>query len=105
MTVPHVKLSQVGIKALKEPDFFKKLVATRENPDATQAVLAEYDMTLSPEDSEKLRRALHEPAIVKFDLSKFLNTVHERGLHERGLFSDGVDWTGFCTDWFDPQVK
>jgi hypothetical protein len=96
MTVPQVKLSYVGMRALKEPDFFKRLVAARDKPESIQAVLAEHDMTLSTEDLEKLRRALGEPANVTFDLSKFLKEVHDRG-----LFSDGVDWTIFCTDWFD----
>jgi hypothetical protein len=96
MTVPQVKLHQVGFKALHDEAFFKALVEKRDSP---EQVLEPLGWTLSPDDSDKLKRSLREPANITFDLSKFLNTVHEKG------FSDGVDWTDFCTDWFNPRPR
>lgn len=94
--MPPVKLSDVGRKALQDRRFFERLVSTRDRDiGASQAVLAEYDMSLTSEDAEKLSRALREPATVTFDLARFLTTIHERG-----VAFDGVDWTDFCTDWF-----
>jgi len=93
MTVTQVKLPQVGKKALDDADFFKKLV---EHRDAPEGVLEEYNMTLSPDDAAKLKRALREPATVTFDLTRFVTSIHHGGVH-----FDGVDWTDFCTDWFN----
>ena len=87
--MPQVKLHQVGYKALREQAFFKELLEKRDNP---EQVLEPLGWTLSPDDLAKLKRSLREPATVTFDVSKFLQSVHESG--------DG-DWTLFCGDWFD----
>jgi hypothetical protein len=96
MTVPQVKLSDVGKKALQDRQFFEKLVRTRDRDiGESQAVLAQYDMSLTKEDAKTLARALREPAPITFDLTKFLGTIHQHG-----VAFDGIDWTDFCTDWF-----
>lgn len=93
--MPQVKLHQVGFKALHDEAFFKALV---DKPDNPERVLEAHGWTLSPADLDKLKRSLRGPATVKFDLTKFLKVVHERGLR----IGDGDgDWTLFCGDWFD----
>lgn len=88
--MPHVKLSQVGFRALHDEPFFNKLKA---NP---EQALEEVGWTLSADDLATLKKSFQSPpSLVTFDLPKFLKVMHEKG------FAEG-DWTLFCGDWTDP---
>ena len=83
----HVTLMQVAAKAIHDEAFFRDLMK-----DINQA-LEKAGLTLSSSDLEKLRKALKSPpAYAKFDLPKFLMTLHQRGFAN-------IEWTAI--EWID----
>jgi hypothetical protein len=79
---------EVVFKALQDEAFFKALLK-----DVDRA-LVEYGISLTPEDTDKLKSTLDSPSIgVEFDLRTFLHAAHTHGL-------EGLRWIGFT--WVGP---